>query len=934
LQKFQQKALKQTKQKKSKSAEFLMVKEDREAMEGTGNPAFNMSSPDLLAHQTSDKRVIRHDMPGHTLAAHRQKFGLLASAEPKGNEYSRNYFDPLMDEEINPRQCGMEVSGEVDNRILCDRLMRLFDKSEQGEAQDESFKEIVDSEEPESSRKRPELQATSAYGEASEGHVQKSIILLESSSLEQDLKFEGEGLHQYIPMSHLKTDKTCKNRARSQPLIAELNVCKEDSSAKLCTLPEVTRESKGAAGPCWKGQEPQRLQMQMKCLRGLKNKAPRGSYLLRVSLLPRPGGCPMQWRHTEQLKTTTHPVRHDGNFYDVGLYFHESLHVVLPPKKDVKPGMAFLFELCLLRGKYTCFDWVVGWAAFPLCDNNFDVVEGKFKCPLLRGHYDQRLDNFRKTEDLICLDLDHWLCNLYFQVIKLPLCLDDQQTYERQTPLPREFPISLTAEVQEAESGVENPLGLSEKQTEENIRESLNGKAKPSLHSSQGSISNKTGPCPMDCDLNLLKEDHELHKKGESLIDHSVKEKSAAWRTTEIEDYAEDLSYLEELEKHRFSVCCSSTARGTGPGGLLKHLHFVLVSVFSELQLAQWRSQGFWYIILLMASLWFLRLYLHYLSQWLFLRAISTPVTKFHFSPFTVELCYPTSSLQIREELLVVVVGPLVLNTVVLPLVLIRWGCQLLFASCPDILSKLIITMGLWTVLDPLAVFIVDTALGRLTHNDETPVADAAKLYWVFVRTQHSGILGVMLTVLIYILLFIISSLIFYLCCLRLHNDSWILDAFQRIYSEETKFFIPYDLEISNQELSYIVKRSVQWRGIHGERKKVAVYDYIWKNHGVKSRISSCDLQQQNEISVSALGPGDITSRVSIYTVYPSGFQELYRHFLRLPNGAIVEVFGDVRGLRFIPTEVVTAIQEHISELDDIPEDSFDIKSREMKRIH
>lgn len=43
----------------------------------------------------------------------------------------------------------------------------------------------MDSEEPESSRKRPEPQATSAYGETSEAHVQKSIILLESSSLEQ-----------------------------------------------------------------------------------------------------------------------------------------------------------------------------------------------------------------------------------------------------------------------------------------------------------------------------------------------------------------------------------------------------------------------------------------------------------------------------------------------------------------------------------------------------------------------------------------------------------------------------------------------------------------------------------------------------------------------------------------------------------------------------
>ncbi|XP_053079124.1 uncharacterized protein LOC106971974 [Acinonyx jubatus] len=498
--KFRQKALKQTKQKKSKSAEFLMVKEDREATEGIGNPAFNVSSPDLLAHQTSDRKVIRRDTLDPTLAAHQQKFRLLASAEPKGNEYSRNYFDPLMDEEINPRQCGMEVSREV----------------------------------------------------------------------------------------------------------------------------------------------------------------------------------------------------------------------------------------------------------------------------------------------------------------------------------------SLMAGAETAESGVENTAGLSEKQTEENICSSLDeGDTESEAGSSQGSISNKFGPCPMDCDLNLLKEDRELHKKRESLINHSVKEKSAAWRTGELEDYSEDVSYLEELEKHRFSVWCSSVADGTGSREFFKHLHFGMVSAFSELQFAEWRSQGFWYIILLMASLWFLRLYLHYLSQWLFLQAISIPVTKFHFSPFTVELCYPSSSLAIKEELLVVVVGPLMLNAVILPLVLIRWGCQLLFASCPDVLSKLIITMGLWTVLDPLAVFIVDTVLGRLTQNGETPVADAAKLYWVFVRTMQSGILGVMLTVLIYILLFIISSLILYLYCLRLHNDSWILDVFQRIHSEETKFFIPYDLEISNQELSYIVKRSEQWRGINGDRRKREAHE--WK---------------------------------------------------------------------------------------------------------
>uniref|UniRef100_A0A673UDY2 Orofacial cleft 1 candidate gene 1 protein n=1 Tax=Suricata suricatta TaxID=37032 RepID=A0A673UDY2_SURSU len=843
LQKFQQKALKQTKQKISKSAEFLMVKEDRGVSEGFGNPAFNLSSPDLLAHQTSDKKVIRCDTLDRTLAAPQQKSGLLASAEPKGNEYSRNYFDPLMDEEINPRQCGMEVSreGELELSIVFSTYF---------------------------------------------------ISFLFSSM--QDLKCEGEGLSQYIPMACLNTDKTFDKYVDQ-------------------------------------GRAPQHLRIQMKCIRVLKSKAPRGSYLLRVSLLGRPGGCVLQWQQMEWLKTRTHSLRHGGNFYDMGLYFHESLYVVscISIFLYVKPGMAFLFELCLLRGKYACFECVVGWAAFPLCDNNFNVMEGKFKCPLLRGHYDQKFDSFRKMEDLMCLDLDHWLCNLYFEVMKLPLSLDDQTTQERQTLLPPEFPVALMAGAQTEESGMENMAGPSEKQTQETICASLDGQAKSSLRSAQGSISHKICPCPMDCDLNLLKEDHELHKKRESLIDHSVKQKSAAWRTGEIEDYSEDLRI------HSFFVCsCSSGANGTGSREFFKHLHFGLMMLFSELQLAEWRSQSFWYIILLIASLWFLRFYLHYLSQWLFLQAISTPVTKFHFPPFTVELCYPPSSLHIREELLVVVVGPLMLNAVILPLFLIRRGCQLLFASPPDVLSKLIITMGLWTVLDPLAVFIVDAVLGRLTRNGDPPVADAAKLYWVFVRTMQLGILGVMLTVLVYILLFVMSSLVLYLYCLRLHNDSWILDVFQRIHSEEIKFFIPYDLEISNQELSIIVKRSKQWRGINGNRRKVAVYDYIWKNHGFKSRISSCDLQKQNEISVSALGPGDITSHVSIYTVYPSGFRELHRHFLRLPSGALVEVFGDISGLRFIPTEVATAIQGHINEMDSTSEDSIDIKSREMKRIH
>lgn len=51
-------------------------------MEGIGNPALNMSSPDLSAYQTSEKKVIRQDLLNHTLAAHQCR--LPASAELRG----------------------------------------------------------------------------------------------------------------------------------------------------------------------------------------------------------------------------------------------------------------------------------------------------------------------------------------------------------------------------------------------------------------------------------------------------------------------------------------------------------------------------------------------------------------------------------------------------------------------------------------------------------------------------------------------------------------------------------------------------------------------------------------------------------------------------------------------------------------------------------
>ncbi|XP_053343376.1 uncharacterized protein ofcc1 [Clarias gariepinus] len=282
---------------------------------------------------------------------------------------------------------------------------------------------------------------------------------------------------------------------------------------------------------------------------------------------------------------------------------------------------------------------------------------------------------------------------------------------------------------------------------------------------------------------------------------------------------------------------------------------------------------------------WFPRLYLHYCSQWLFLQARNIPVNRFRFHAHTVDLVYQSSLLHTLEEMLLVLLGPLTLNAAMFLLLLIRWLCQLVFGSTPSFLSKLIMALGVWTVLDPLAVFTVDAVLGHLSYSADRPVADATKLYWHFHHLEQSGIAGILITLFLYTVLFILSFTMFYMYFLRLHNDGRMLDVYLRLHSPERAFFIPDDCEVSNQELSFIVKKAEQWRGFNGERRKVAVYDYIWTQE---------ESGGYDSPGAAPTVAGETSTHVSIYTLFLSGLRQRYRHFLRQPSGAIVELIGDL----------------------------------------
>ena len=54
----------------------------------------------------------------------------------------------------------------------------------------------------------------------------------------------------------------------------------------------------------------------------------------------------------------------------------------------------------------------------------------RFKCPFLRGEIEELMDKHEKIEALVASDVDHWLCNCYFEIIKLPRFLAGQKEYE------------------------------------------------------------------------------------------------------------------------------------------------------------------------------------------------------------------------------------------------------------------------------------------------------------------------------------------------------------------------------------------------------------------------------------------------------------------------------------------------------------------------
>jgi len=214
---------------------------------------------------------------------------------------------------------------------------------------------------------------------------------------------------------------------------------------------------------------PLTIRIRAKMLHAVKDKLPAGQYVMLATLYDRLGGHALHWtnwdpevapsgapaddsspRRTHVGRPNfTRPFRHRGRFYNTEVFVNQDLFVVCPPEVELRPGNTLVFELFMLsqatvaayaggntvalpnrrkrRGGQRLdqslamqTDHVVAWGALPLTTPEFQVVQGKFKLPLLRGEMDHTMDKYQDMEKMYQHDLSSWLCNLYLQVHHLP----------------------------------------------------------------------------------------------------------------------------------------------------------------------------------------------------------------------------------------------------------------------------------------------------------------------------------------------------------------------------------------------------------------------------------------------------------------------------------------------------------------------------------
>ncbi|OAF68226.1 hypothetical protein A3Q56_04028 [Intoshia linei] len=672
----------------------------------------------------------------------------------------------------------------------------------------------------------------------------------------------------------------------------------------------------------WKN-SPQPVEIKLVSLRGLRDKSPAGEYILTCSIYDRLGGEKLRWSNLK------------GQLWHTSSKFNDTLFTVLPSKNELNPTTVLIFELWLLKGNILPNDRVIGWSCFPVCDHFFNIVHGKYKCLFLRGCYDARIDKYSTCFNKISQDLDHWLCNFYIDIKKLPRYMIGHKEFEMEISITSPLLGYPYRRVIDTHNSDKEDYYKNKNDTKQNFNENINDykinqsyneeeeKTITNLnqfnrnfstiisyendyknydHENNDSTTRKIRMLALQ-EENTMREvenypgmyykkyykEYESHtnKKLYSILpSDSSKIQDTLEKANFINNWSNDEDEfkkvkLEELEMHKFSVkeCIEETVEHRKLNwNRLKYIQNVALGEFG---FRNWSTVEFWQNIFFLIAIFFLKSYIHYTFQWLFLQFLEIPINKFELLIGSGILNYQQSILSPINLIFFILVGPMSILMVFLILVGFSVLLQVIAGFIPNIGSKFILIFGFHAFFDPLTICIDDLARLRFYRIPTQHIADCVKLYWYYEISENAGIYGIVLILLLYALFMFLSLTLLYIYFLRLHNNGRLIDLYQRLNCSNDMFCVPNDTEISINQLQTIIRESDNWRGEDGDRRKVIIIDYYWKYEN-----ESEDATNENDsIAVNE----EITTHVSIYTIRMDGHRDLYRQFLRSPDGAISE---------------------------------------------
>lgn len=643
--------------------------------------------------------------------------------------------------------------------------------------------------------------------------------------------------------------------------------------------------------PNWNHIE-QEVQIQVCKLRGVKNKIPRGRYVLLMTKWEKLGldATPLNWSkksvfdspppsctiHSESKNVyeklqcevctgvcgATHILKHEGLATDYEINFNSRTYTSFPSSDDIKPYNVLVFELARLpnpsewREDQPFRPTIVGWGAMPIVDSRFEVVNGKFRLPMLRGPYKPEFGHYYALQEAITSDIENWLCNLYVDIYPHARTYYGQSEFDMERAFARNllnlgsypsahdqegWPLEKRKRGLSLKGSIDPLVGLKRNATMthggggRSARTAMIGTsggsrtAGAAMTATAGASTIMGGT--MGTTMGMFEDEEFPYVRPTYVpmletpaltrwnmlrlaVDHHTQTK----KHNLIEAQRDAIKRVEQQKRFRYAI---HPLGATNIGSVWSiQVEYCKRAILDDLDVMRPLSGGFWLNIAVFLIALLFQVYVHGLFVYFALYVTSTPVQRLEPRWFGLNVVYSHLKTYQVEELFVVFMS--MASTYFFLIVEILIGVSLRYAmkQTPEKLSKFVFTTAISAMLVPVIEIIIDAGSG----SDNLRRSDWYRLHDFFIVHEYGAYFTVIIWFLLYGLLAFGSVVTTFLYTMRLHLNGILQDAFWRIMVvNEATCFLPDDLEISVSELQHILLHAERWRGKNGERRKIIV---------------------------------------------------------------------------------------------------------------